>query len=221
MSKSAPLFLGLTLMLALPLPLAQAADARWFRYLDDKRQPVVTDTVTSDHITRGYDELTASFQVIRHVDARPVLNAAQQAAQRGKREASLKQAQNDKQLLRLYSGPADAERLRNRQLDGLQTRIEAGSSTLASLQQRRAAETQKAAGLERSGKPVPPDVKEAIAGLDKQVQAQQADLEKLKAEQTKVQAEFDATIQRLAELTGRPAGTAPWTPAPKAVAPKP
>ena len=104
MLKRAALFLGLTLA----LPLAHAEDARWFRYFDDKKQPVVTDTVTPEHVSRGYDELTAPMRLIRHVDAQKALSPAEAAAQRAKRDAEAQRSKDDKQLLRLYSGPADA-----------------------------------------------------------------------------------------------------------------
>ncbi|HET8730290.1 MAG TPA: hypothetical protein VFM34_04200 [Moraxellaceae bacterium] len=210
MLKRAALFLGL--MLALPL--AHAEDARWFRYYDDKHQPVVTDTVTPEHVSRGYDELTASMRLIRHVDAQRALSAAELAAMRAKRDADAQRAKDDKQILRLYSSPADAERARNRQLDALQVRIDFSNNMLTTLRQRRAAEAQRAASFERTGKPVPADVKANIANFDKQIQAAESEVNGRKAEQDKVNSEFDPVIKRLAELTGKPASTTPWAPAP-------
>lgn len=210
MLKRAALFLGLTLA----LPLAHAEDARWFRYFDDKKQPVVTDTVTPEHVSRGYDELTASMRLIRHVDAQRAMSPAEVAAQRAKHDAEVQRSKDDKQLLRLYSGPADAERSRNRQLDALQVRIDFSNNMLGTLRQRRAAEAQRAASFERTGKPVPADVKANVANFDKQIQAAETEVAARKAEQEKVNGEFDPVIKRLAELTGKPASTTPWAPPP-------
>lgn len=209
MLKRTALFLGLILM-----PLAHADDARWFRYYDDRKQPVVTDTVTPEHLARGYDELTASMRPIRHVDPQRALSPEELAAQRAKRDANAQRAKDDKQLLRLYSSPADAERARNRQLDALQVRIDFSSSMLTTLRQRRATEAQRAATSERTGKPVPADVKTAIANFDKQILAAQTEVDARKAEQDKVKGEFEPVIARLAELTGKPANPAPWAPTP-------
>ncbi|HEX4869549.1 MAG TPA: hypothetical protein VFV15_02335 [Moraxellaceae bacterium] len=210
MLKRAALFLGLSLL----LPLAHAEDARWFRYYDDKKQPVVTDSVTSEHMSRGYDELTASMRLIRHVEPQRALSAEEQAALRAKRDADIQRAKDDKQLLRLYAGPADAERARNRQLDALQVRIDFSNNMLTTLRQRRAAEAQRAATSERTGKPVPADVKTAIANFDKQITAAQAEVDARKAEQEKVKGDFEPVIKRLAELTGKPASATPWAPTP-------
>lgn len=207
MLKPLSLFLGLALASSL---VHAAGEPRWFRYYDDKRQPVVSDTVTPDHVTRGYDELTEKMQLIRHVDGQRALTPEELAANRAKRDAELQRKRGDKQMMRLYSVPADAERSRNRQIEALQVRIDFSNSMLGTLRQRRAAEAQKAAGFERTGKPVPADLKQSIAGYDKQIQAAQAEITARKAEQEKVNAEFTPIIQRLVELTGKPA-TAPAT----------
>lgn len=227
MLKPAILFLGLAIV-ATPA-LAGGGNgggpnaARWFRYYDDRHQQVITDTVTPDHITHGYDELTQRMQVIRHVEGQRPLTPEEQVAQRAKREQAAQRARDDKQMLRLYVGPADAERARDRQLEALQVRIDFAASSLAGLKQRRAAEAQKAAVLERTGKPIPADLKQGIATYDKQIAASLAELTDRKAEQQRVRAQFDPMIQRLSELTGKPVSTpapAPAaTPAPAAAKP--
>lgn len=214
MQKPLSLLVALAFLAGAATATAGPADPRWFRYYDDKGQPVVTDTVTPEHMTRGYDELNDRMQPLRHVEGRRAMTPEEQAAARAKREAEAQRARDDKQLLRLYSVPADAERQRNRQLDALQVRIDFATNQLNTARQRRAAEAQRAATFERKGKPVPADIKNSIAALDKQLQTSQAELDGYKAEQAKVQAEFAPVIQRLAELTGKPANPEPWKPAP-------
>lgn len=211
MLKPAILLLGL----AVAAGTAHAGgEARWFRYYDDRHQPVVTDTITPEHITHGYDELTQRMQLIRHVEGQRALTPEEQAAQRSKREQAAQRARDDKQLLRLYSGPGDAERARDRQLEALQVRIDFATNSLAGLKQRRAAEAQKAAVLERTGKPIPADLRQSIANYDKQIAASQTELSDRKAEQQKVKADFEPMIRRLAELTGRADPEATPAPAP-------
>lgn len=196
--------------------IAQAEEipgARWYRYYDDKKQPNVTDSLTQEHIDHGYDALSSSMQVIKHVPPQKALTPQEQAAIKAKREAELQQAKDDKQLLRLYSSPADAEHARDRQLDAIQLRIDFSTNSLAGLRQRRAAEAQKAGAFERTGKPVPAELKNSIAGYDKQIQGAQAEIAQRKAEQDKVRADFDPVIQRLQTLTGKPASSTPTVPA--------
>lgn len=214
MLKPLSLFLGLVLASSLA---HAAGEPRWFRYYDDKRQPVVSDTVTPEHVARGYDELTEKMQPIRHVAAQRPLTPEERAANRAKQEAEQQRKRDDKQMMRLYSAPADAERSRNRQIDALQVRIDFSNNMLTTLRQRRAAEAKRAAGFERTGKPVPAELKQNIAGHDKQIQAAQAEIATHKAEQEKVNVEFAPIIQRLVELTGKPASpVAPAAPAPAA-----
>lgn len=193
---------------------AEIAGARWYRYYDDKKQPTVTDSLTQEHIARGYDALSSSMQVITHVPAQRAMTPEEIAAIKTKREAELQQAKDDKQLMRLYSGPADAEHARDRQLDAIQLRIDFSNNSLAGLRQRRAAEAQKAAVFERTGKPVPTDLKASISNHDKQIQAAQAEIAQRKAEQEKLRADFEPSIQRLHILTGKPTASSTSTPGP-------
>lgn len=204
-----PLVLLLSLAFAVEAAAAPRGQARWFRYYDDKNQPVVTDTVTPDHILHGYDELTPRMQMIRHIEAQRPLTPEEQAAARAKRDQALQQARDDKQMLRLYASPADAERARNRQLDALQVRIDFATNSINSLRQRRTGEAQKAATFERTGKPVPPDLKKSIETYDHQISVSQAEINDRKADQQRVRDEFEPMIQRLGELTGKPVGTVP------------
>lgn len=199
------------LILAAPFSHAADQEARWYRYYNDKNQPTVTDILTAEHIARGYDELTASMRVIRHVPPQKALSPEEVAAAKAKREAEIQRAKQDKQLLRLYSRPQDAELARNRQLDALQLRIDFSNNQIIRLRQSRTAEAQKAAAFERTGKRVPADLRESIDNYDKQIQKAQAEVEERKAEQEKIRADFAPVIQRLQELTGQPATTAPAT----------
>lgn len=194
------LFSLLLLTFAIGTSTAQAADARWYRYYDDKKQPNVTDNVTPEHITRGYDELTAGMQLIKHVPAQRLLTTQELAAAKAKHDADAQRERDDKQLQRLYSSPADAEHARDRQLEAIQLRVDFSSNSLASLRQRRAAEAQKAAVFERTGKPVPKDTKDGIASYDKQIQSAQSEINARKAEQDKLRTEFAPVIERLKEL---------------------
>lgn len=195
-----------------------ADKARWYRYYNDKNQPTVTDRITEEHISRGYDALDKNMQLVRHVPGQKALTPEEAAAAKAKRAADAKRVDDDKQLLRLYNKPADAENSRDRQLDAIQLRIDFSTSSLNRLRETRAASAQHAAVLERTGKPVPKPLRETIANNDKQIQQMQAEIRDRKAEQDNIRQEFAPIIQRLSELTGIPASNT--TPkAPPAAAP--
>lgn len=199
------LSLLLTLAVATPLALAAEQIPRWYRYLNDKNQPTVTDSITAEHVARGYDELTEGMRLIRHVPPQRAMTAEEHAAAKAKKAEDEKRVRDDKQIQRLYSRPQDAELARNRQVDALQVRIDFAESQITRLRQSRAGETQKAAAFERKGKPVPKDLKDSIGRYDKQLQAAQTEVDTRKTEQAKVMADFEPVIKRLEELTGQKA----------------
>lgn len=214
------LSLLLALAVAPPLALSDELGPRWYRYLNDKNQPTVTDTITPEHLSRGYDELNESMRVIRHIPPQRALTAEEQAAIKSRKAAEKQRERDDKQIQRLYSRPQDAELARNRQVDALQVRIDYASGQITRLRQSRTGEAQKAAVFERTGKPVPADVKEGIARYDKQLQAAQAEVDTRKAEQAKLMNDFEPVIKRLEELTGQKAsGVLPASMAKSAAAP--
>lgn len=210
MPKSLPRLLALALLMLSPvLQAEEIPGAKWYRYYDENNRPNVTDALTAEHIARGYDALSGSMQLIKHVPAQRASTPQEIAAAKAKREAELQQAKDDKQLLRLYSSPSDAEHARDRQVDALQLRIDFSNNSLTGLRQRRTADVQRAASFERTGKPAPADVKTSIANYDKQIQAAQQEISQRKAEQDKVRTDFDPIIQRLVTLTGKPARNTP------------
>jgi hypothetical protein len=187
---------------------AASTDSRLYRYYDDSHRPVVTDNVTFEHIIHGYEELNSSMQVLRKIAAQRPLTAEEQVAAKAKRDADAQRKRDDEQLLRLYNTSADATTARDRQLETLQVRIDFSSSTLLGLRQRRAAEAAKAAAFERKGRPVPAELKSSIAGYDKEIKDTLAGIAERKADQNRVNKEFEAIIERLEFLKNK-AATAP------------
>lgn len=183
--------------------------ARWYRYYNEKNQPTITDRITEEHIARGYDALDHGMQVLRHVPPQRALTADELAAAKAARAAEAKRKEDDKQLLRLYTRPIDAEQSRDRQIDSIQMRIDFTSSSLSRLRDTRTKEAQRAAALERTGKPVPKPLRESISNYDKQIQQLQTEVQTRKTEQQKVMQDFAPIIERLSELTGMPATKQP------------
>lgn len=179
--------------------------ARWYRYYNEKNQPTITDRITEEHIARGYDALDQGMQILRHVPPQRALTPDELLAAKAARAAEAKRKEDDKQLLRLYARPVDAEQNRDRQIESIQMRIDFTSNSLARLRETRTKEAQRAAALERTGKPIPKPLRENIANHDRQIQQLQAEIQTRKAEQQKVMLDFAPIIQRLSELTGIPA----------------
>lgn len=187
--------------------------ARWYRYYNDKNQPTITDRITEEHISRGYEALDQGMQLLRKVPPQRALTPEEIAAAKAARAAEARRKEDDKHLLRLYSRPRDAEQNRDRQIDAIQLRIDFTTGALTRLRDTRAKAAQQAAVLERTGRPVPAPLKEEIGKYDKQIQQLQGEIQARKAEQEKLRQEFAPIIQRLNELTGAATGTPPAIPA--------
>lgn len=187
--------------------------ARWYRYYNDKNQPTITDRITEEHISRGYDALDQGMQLLRKVPPQRALTPEEIAAAKVARAAEARRKEDDKHLLRLYSRPRDAEQNRDRQIDAIQLRIDFTTGALTRLRDTRAKAAQQAAVLERTGRPVPAPLVEEIGKYDKQIQQLQGEIQARKAEQEKLRQEFAPIIQRLNELTGAATGTPPAIPA--------
>lgn len=181
--------------------------ARWYRYYNDKNQPTITDRITEEHISRGYDALDQGMQLLRKVPPQRALTPEEIAAAKAARAAEARRKEDDKHLLRLYSRPRDAEENRDRQIDAIQLRIDFTTGALTRLRDTRAKAAQQAAVLERTGRPVPAPLMEEIGKYDKQIQQLQGEIQARKAEQEKLRQEFAPIIQRLNELTGAATGT--------------
>ena len=67
-------------------------NSNWFRYYNDKHQPTISDTITPEHISHGYDILNAQMQVIKHVDAQHALTPEETA--KAKHDLSLSPAKS-------------------------------------------------------------------------------------------------------------------------------
>ena len=187
--------------------------ARWYRYYNDKNQPTITDRITEEHISRGYEALDQGMQLLRKVPPQRALTPEEIAAAKAARAAEARRKEDDKHLLRLYSRPRDAEQNRDRQIDAIQLRIDFTTGALARLRDTRAKAAQQAAVLERTGRPVPAPLMEEIGTYDKEIPQLQGEIQARKAEQEKLRQEFAPIIQRLNELTGAATGTPPAIPA--------
>jgi len=170
---------------------------RLYRYYNEKGIPTVSDQISEEHIRRGYDIVDRNMQVIRHFAA---FDEGVYQKDKARRDAALKQKQEDAQILRLYPSARDAEVARNRQYETLTTNIGYNNLQLQRIKRLRAEFVQEAAATERKTNKADPNVKIKIAEFDKQILDLQALINFQKAEQINVNNEFKPIIKRLTEI---------------------
>lgn len=207
------LFLSLLASLSVVTPtLAQANPSKsqvsapaaaYFRYYDENNRQQISQMVSENHLKFGYEELDSRMQVIRKVAPRPTAADLERLAEaKIQREKDRLQKQDDAKLLRLYATARDAEVARDRQLAALQLKIDFNRNALQRLNAERAKETQRAANVERTGKPVPKNILEEIDKLDGKIADIQKLLQQRREEQELVRAEYTPTIERIRYLKG-------------------
>ncbi len=202
MSNILRLFLSLVLLHS-PVLFADGGKLRWYRYYNENNQPTVTDHITQDHIIHGYDELNRSMQLIQHVAPQKILSAKEMEDAKANYHAKIEQDKNDRRIRALYAGVADAERARDRQLSGFDSRITFSQSNLKNAQSRLSQEMKVAADQERKNGAAKDATKQNIQNQSKLVKIYQQQLDQLLQEKESIRNDFDKDIERLKVILKR------------------
>lgn len=199
-----------------------------YKYKNDKGQVVIENSIPPEYATRGYQIITPSGTLIQ--DVPPAASQSDQDAARKKREEDAIMGRKDAELRKLYSSPEDAVRLRNRQMDAVSINVDFAKGQLLQLTNKRKAELEQAARIERKGQKVSQPMRDSIDRLNRNVQEKEAQIKAYEADREKIRADFQPIIERLNALypdkaialdvpAAAPAAPAPVA-APAAAAPK-
>ncbi len=197
------LVLVLALVVSAPLwarPGKMASDVMprgaYFRHVTPDGVVHLNRTLKNEAIRNGYQLLDAHGRVLEEVEA---VKLNDEEARKQRMEEA-RQAKEDQELLRLYAGPDDAVRARDRKIDALELNISYEENTLAQLQMKLDDEIAAAARSERAGRKVPKGVKEAIERFKRQIKASETKLENFDREIEQARKEYAPIIQRLTEI---------------------
>jgi hypothetical protein len=176
-----------------------------YRWVDAEGKVHYTDSLPPEAVNQARDELNRSGMAVNRVDR--ALTEEERAAMEAeeaeaRREAELK-AERDKMdavLLGSYATEADLERAYRERFDLLDQSLEAARVGIRSQEKSLNDLLAHAAGLERSGKPVPSSVQSSITAARSQVDEQRAFLAKRERERENLQSEYDGIVARYREL---------------------
>lgn len=186
-----------SLLLGLLLP-AVASAVELYRYTDERGTTVLSrQGVPPEHIARGYEVLNEQGRVVRVIPPAPTAEELQRM------QLEKARALSDGQLLRLYSTPDDVERARQRKLAELDGLIGVARGNLQSVRTQQGNLQSQAAEHERAGREVPAHL---LAQIDNQIAEQarlKSDIERYRALREQSNANFDADLDRLKQLTER------------------
>jgi chromosome segregation ATPase len=195
-------------LLALPvLTLAAAkqnepAGEVMYRYTKPDGTLAVSATLNEQAIHAGYQVLDHNGRVLRREPPAPPEEQARRRQAMAAEQQAQRQAERDKELERLYAGPEDAVRARERQIEALELRISYATNTLAQLEEKRDQEVSLAARAERAGRPVPEGTRQAIEEYQRRMAHVRQEIAGYEKDKQAVREQYAPIIERLEELAG-------------------
>ncbi|KAF0805775.1 hypothetical protein A6D6_02036 [Alcanivorax xiamenensis] len=178
-------------------------EQRLYRYQSADGAMAISATLTEAAIHAGYQVLDQQGRVLETVAPAPPEEQARRRRELARQEQARAQARRDSELRRLYAGPGDAERARDRQLQALQLNIDYAENAIQQLNKKQDEEIHKAARAERAGREVPDSVRDAIERHGRQVRENREKIEEYQEDMARVREEFSPIIQRLRDLEAR------------------
>lgn len=191
-------------------PLQVQGEELIYRYVDENGITVMDQRIPQQYIKNGYSVINSYGVVIEVVE--PALTEEQlsklEKSARDKIERERLQALRDaadRQLLKTFADPSDAERARNRQLEALDIRIEITRGNIKRLVIEKETENEHAAALERAGREVTEEILGSLERIERQIKNAYVFIEEKEQEKVQLREAFAVDIKRLRELRGMPA----------------
>jgi DNA repair exonuclease SbcCD ATPase subunit len=178
---------------------------KWYRtYVQGV--PVLSSTITEQHLRYGYEVLDKNMVVIKRVAPYTAEDYAKQKALRDKQEA---QRQADRNLKEVHISSVNATTQRDRILAEMTAREQFLQAQLADLNKELAQEVATAASFERRQTKIPFAVQQRLEDKRTQVAQMEKNLDALKQRQSEISTQYNQIIQRLTYLENNPDALAP------------
>lgn len=173
-----------------------------YRYHAADGTTTIGSQLTRQAIYSGYQVLDQSGLVIKTVPPAPPAEQAQRRKALAAKQKAAERAREDEKLERIYGGPDDAERARDRQLQELKLKVGYAQNALKNLKSKRDDEVHDAARIERAGHKVPLSTRRTIDDYNQRIQDAQQSIDEYQKDMDQVRRKFAPVIQRLKQLQG-------------------
>jgi chromosome segregation ATPase len=172
-----------------------------FRYEREDGSTAISSSLSDEAIEQGYDVLNQNGRVIRTVEPALTEQERKQLEKQEKRQRrKQKQQKRDEQLLRMYAGPGDARRARDRQIEALKVNISYARNSLQGVKDKLDREVSNAAKYEQRGEKVPSSIQDSINRFQSQIAQHKKEIQQYKDEIEEVRAKYKPMIERLQEI---------------------
>lgn len=198
----------LLLVLTCCAAFSASAEARSFKWVDEKGRTHYGETIPPEYANRSSVELDDKGRIIK---SQEVLTAeerqareAEIAKKRSEDAAALDQRRHDRMLLKSYSSEAEIDAARDRSLKQAELSLSGAQERLkASRQKLHKTRTEREAYVD-SGRPLLPEsLQQELAADEKLVVQLEQELVHRQAEITAIKDRAEADKQRFRELTGK------------------
>ena len=197
------LAIGLCTILALSITPAQAGKLK--KWIDENGQVQYGDSIPPRYAKKSIQTLNNEGVVIKtraaaktpEQIAREKQLAALKASQERVRKA---QARNDRILLDTFTNEDEMIMTRDGKVEAIEAIIRVTKGRIEKIRQRLSSQKQRAANMERAGKPVPKSITQKISESRAQIRQNLAYIEKRKQDQQAIKDKFEMDIKRFREL---------------------
>jgi prefoldin subunit 5 len=179
-----------------------------YRFTDDNGNTEISSSLSDEAIEQGYEILNRKGMVIKEVA--PALTEEEREALKEKKRRQQqreRQQERDEKLLRLYAGPDDARRARDRQIEALEVNLSYTRNSLQQVRQKLDQEVSSAAKFERRGDKVPPSVQDSIEHFQSKIDEYKNEIAEYQEDIKDVREKFKPIIKRLKVIAPRQGGS--------------
>ena len=171
-----------------------------YRWHDAQGGLHYSDSIPPDVVPLGYDIVDDNGFLVRHVERQktPAERAAadaEAARVAAVQRAAQNQASADRQLLASYRSEAELREAQQAKLAQMQQSIDTTQSNLRGQEQNLTELLAHAADLERSGKPVPPELRKRLADQRQSVADERNQVTHLQSERETTARQMDAELK--------------------------
>jgi len=196
-----PSFIFAALVLGLSVATTSIADSdantpRWYRYYDHG-VPMLSSSVSEQHLSHGYDVLNRHMEVIRHVAP---FSTERYDREEGAREQSIEKRIAARHLLETYISSDRAILQQNRELSDMDSQIQRAEQTTKQLNTTLNTQVSQAANYERQGQPIPKQLQKQLASTKKEFAQSQTNLASLKSMRDATSKRFTNDIRELKQI---------------------
>lgn len=203
---------NLLLLMLSGLLLVSPAQAQQLYRFQVNGSVVLEDHIPAEYSHLGYQVLNSQGMVVRTVEPAPTKEElaqrrAAEAAAKERQQAMAEQRRQDLDLLRLFTGPADVERARQRKADEIDSYIQLQRRRIVDLQQQLGQAQNAAANYERRGQEVPGDLRLEVVQLQSGIRDSENNIRQRQQEMLEMVRDMAAQYERVRILQVYAPGT--------------